>query len=52
MKKQESMRRGEADEQAEVDRILDKVRDHGLHSLTRNEKKTLQRATEKQRRAG
>lgn len=40
------------DEQQEVDRILDKVRQHGLQSLTRREKKTLNRATERQRRAG
>lgn len=38
-----------ADEEAEVDRILDKVRDHGLQSLTRKEKKTLSRATERKR---
>ncbi len=36
----------------EVDRILAKVKDHGLHSLTNREKKTLRDATEKQRRAG
>lgn len=41
-----------ADEQAQVDRILDKVKNHGLHSLTRSEKKTLNRATQRQRRAG
>jgi hypothetical protein len=39
-------------EEAEVDRILAKVKEHGLHSLTSGEKKTLQRATERQRRAG
>ncbi len=39
-------------EQAEVDRILDKVREHGLHSLTRAEKRALQRATDRQRQAG
>lgn len=37
--------------EAEVDRILDKVKQHGLQSLTRKEKKTLQRATQ-QRRGG
>jgi hypothetical protein len=37
---------------AEVDRILTKVKEHGLHSLSRREKKILQKATEKQRRAG
>ncbi len=49
-----------ADEQAEVDRILAKVHDNGLASLTRKEKKTLAQATrrqqeedlERQRRAG
>ncbi|MCE9590308.1 MAG: rhomboid family intramembrane serine protease [Planctomycetes bacterium] len=40
-------RRAEADEEAEVDRILDKVRAHGLHSLTRGEKKALDRASER-----
>jgi membrane associated rhomboid family serine protease len=30
----------------EVDRILKKVHDHGLHSLTETEKRTLRRATE------
>ncbi len=37
--------------QAEVDRILTKVKEHGLHSLTEAEKKTLQRETDRQRRA-
>ena len=39
-------------EQAEVDRILDKVREHGMHSLTSREKRALKRATDRQRRAG
>ena len=39
-------------QEAEVDRILAKVKEHGLHSLTDREKKTLQRATEDKRRAG
>ena len=39
-------------EQAEVDRILDKVRDKGLNSLTRKEKKILNDATRRQREAG
>lgn len=38
--------------ETEVDRILDKVRAHGLHSLTKAEQKTLQRATDRQRRTG
>lgn len=40
-----------AKEQEEVDRILDKVRDKGLQSLTSREKKLLQKATDRQRRA-
>lgn len=36
-------------EQAEVDRILDKVHNHGLQSLTDKEKRLLHRATERQR---
>jgi len=34
-----------------VDRILTKVKNRGLHSLTRGEKKTLQRATDRHRHA-
>ncbi|QDU34777.1 Rhomboid protease GluP [Poriferisphaera corsica] len=34
----------------EVDQILDKVRDHGLQSLTKREKKILQQATDRQRK--
>lgn len=45
----ERKKKAEANEQAEVDRILDKVRDQGLASLTNREKKTLQRATERGR---
>ncbi|MFW6059573.1 MAG: rhomboid family intramembrane serine protease [Phycisphaeraceae bacterium] len=41
-----------ADEEAEVNRILDKVKNHGLQSLSRREKKTLNRATEQKRRTG
>jgi len=37
-----------ADEQAEIDRILDKIKTHGLNSLTRREKSTLQKATRRQ----
>jgi len=40
----------EAAEQQEVDRILDKVRQQGMQSLTAKEKKTLQRATERSNR--
>ena len=39
------------DEQ-EVDRILAKVRDHGLHSLSQSERRILQRETERQQRGG
>lgn len=41
-----------AAQDAEVDRILDKVRAQGLHSLTKTEQKALQRATDRQRRTG
>lgn len=44
-KLQEEIRR----EQAEVDRILAKVSREGINSLSRKEKRTLQRATERQR---
>lgn len=37
---------------AQVDRILEKVAQHGLHSLTAHEKRVLRRATQHQRRAG
>ena len=40
-----------AREDAEVDRILAKVKEHGLQSLTDKEKKTLQSATDRQRRS-
>jgi len=36
-------------EEQEVDRILDKVKEKGLQSLTRQEKKVLNRATERQK---
>ncbi len=51
-RKLKAMRTSEESEQAEVDRILDKVRQHGLHSLSRSEKKALQRATQRQRQTG
>jgi membrane associated rhomboid family serine protease len=44
-------RQTEVDEQQSIDRILQKVHDTGMNSLTRGEKKTLQRATERQRQA-
>jgi len=51
-RKREKAAKREAATEAEVDRILAKVRDHGLQSLTNKEKKTLAEATERQRRAG
>lgn len=39
-------------EDAQVNQILDKVRQHGLASLTSREKKMLQEATDRQRRVG
>ena len=36
------------EEQAEVDRILRKIREHGITSLTRSEKKALADATRRQ----
>lgn len=48
----ERKRKRELAEQTEVDRILDKVREKGLGSLTRKEKKVLGEATERQKRAG
>ncbi len=41
-------RKALAEEQADLDRILAKVHDQGLQSLTRKEKKTLARATKRQ----
>jgi len=38
------------DEQADIDRILDKIRIEGLASLTRKEKHTLKEATHRQQR--
>jgi membrane associated rhomboid family serine protease len=38
--------------QYEIDRILDKVHQKGIHSLTRKEKQILQDATEQQRKTG
>ena len=44
-------RQAERDEAQDIDRILQKVHDTGMNSLTRGEKKTLARATERQRKA-
>ena len=46
-----SRRQSGVREENEVDRILDKVRANGLASLTRREKKMLQRATDRKRGA-
>jgi len=43
--------RSERDEQAEIDRILQKVHDSGMNSLSWMEKRTLKAATERQRQA-
>ncbi len=51
-KRGENRIRKAEDEQAEVDRILEKVRANGLHSLSRAEKRSLHRATERQRQSG
>lgn len=51
-KRQERRHRNNARRNAQVDRILDKVKHHGMHSLTDREKRMLQEATERRRRAG
>lgn len=43
-------RQREADERAEVDRILAKIAATGINSLTRREKRTLQLATRRRQR--
>ena len=50
-KQQDRRRAAEQREQHEVDRILDKVKQQGLQSLTRREKKTLSHATQRQKRS-
>jgi hypothetical protein len=42
-------RRAELDEQQAIDRILQKVHEHGMNSLSRADRNTLKRATERQR---
>ncbi len=51
-RQQKKHRQAAAKEDVQVDQILQKVREHGLASLTNREKKILQRATDRQRRAG
>ncbi|MBN8460879.1 MAG: rhomboid family intramembrane serine protease [Verrucomicrobia bacterium] len=41
-----SRRRSDAAVREEVDRILDKISEHGMHSLTRAEKRTLERVSQ------
>jgi membrane associated rhomboid family serine protease len=48
----ERQARRDAVEQAEVDRILEKVHNQGIHSLSEQEKRVLKRATNRQRRVG
>ena len=38
-----------ADEQAAIDRILDKIKQEGISSLSEKEKRALQQATRRQR---
>jgi len=45
----ERKRKQAAAREAELDRVLAKVKEKGLHSLTRGEKKTLQQATDERR---
>ena len=51
-RKRQKERQKEAALLAEVDRILAKVKERGLQSLSEREKKTLQEATDRQKRAG
>ncbi|MFA9479393.1 rhomboid family intramembrane serine protease [Phycisphaerales bacterium AB-hyl4] len=48
-KREAKRRQQQLDEEAEVDRILEKVKQQGLQSLTGAEKKTLSRATQRKR---
>jgi Zn-dependent protease len=48
--KQQRQRKAEAAEAAEVDRILAKINEHGIASLTPREKKLLTQASERQRK--
>ncbi|HEV7300303.1 MAG TPA: rhomboid family intramembrane serine protease [Tepidisphaeraceae bacterium] len=47
--RRERSRRMEQDEQQAIDRILQKVHEHGMNSLSRSDRNTLKRATERQR---
>lgn len=50
MRRTQRLREQERAEQAKVDAILEKVSNHGMHSLTWWEKRTLRKATERQRK--
>lgn len=52
MRRRQKQAQRDAAEQAEVDRILEKVHQEGIHHLTEREKRVLKRATDRQRRAG
>ena len=51
-RKAQKQRQRTAGETAEVDRILDKVRENGMHSLSAVETRKLKRATDRKREAG
>jgi predicted lipid-binding transport protein (Tim44 family) len=51
VRRAEKQQRQERDEQASIDAILAKVSAQGMNSLSRGERKTLARATERQRQA-
>ncbi|MEM0913493.1 MAG: rhomboid family intramembrane serine protease [Planctomycetota bacterium] len=51
-RRRESAERREAATEAEIDRILAKVSEHGLHSLTAKEKRVLSSETERKNKAG
>lgn len=48
-KRREAEQRQAADEQAQVDRLLDKIKDQGMQSLTAKERKFLEEATKRAR---
>ncbi|MEM1208166.1 MAG: rhomboid family intramembrane serine protease [Planctomycetota bacterium] len=50
--RRESVAKREAATEAEIDRILAKVSEHGLHSLTAKEKRILSSETERRNKAG
>ncbi|MEM9252233.1 MAG: rhomboid family intramembrane serine protease [Planctomycetota bacterium] len=51
-RRRESAAKREAATEAEIDRILAKVSEHGLHSLTAKEKRVLSSETERKNKAG